>query len=306
MGIARERFHKNSNIKRAKPIITQQKTHRHIRDGFLFSSGQAQRLTCPRTPVRRRSPRLAHARRDDEAALVQHGADVGQHMRAAADHRAVGFGIDLGNADVLAELAAFHELGNAALVAERLARDGRVIDQLFAHHVAEEFVVRQFAFDEVGVGQFADPAHAVHQDDLVEAFVDVRVLDDAHEGRQAGAGAEQEQVLAGLEVVDHQRAHRLAADQNGVALFQVLQARGERAVLHLDAEEFEVFFVVGAGDAVGPQQRLAFDFEADHHEVAVVEPQGRVTRRGEGKQGVVPVVHAQYALSIESSHVASS
>ncbi len=99
-------------------------------------------------------------------------------------------------------------------------------------------------------------------------------------------------MFARLEVVDDQRADRLAADQDGVAFFQVLQARRERAILHLDAQEFEVLFVVGAGDAVGPQQRLAFNFQSDHHEVAIVEPQGRVTRRGEGKQGVVPVVHA--------------
>ena len=85
----------------------------------------------------------------------------------------------------------------------------------------------------------------------------------------------------------------------------MLQPRRQRAVLHLDAQELEVFFVVRAGDAVGPQQRLAFDFQADHDEVAVVEPQGRVTRGGEGEQGVVPVVHAQHALSIESSHVVS-
>ncbi|MNL24189.1 hypothetical protein D3C87_1456130 [compost metagenome] len=143
----------------------------------------------------------------------------------------------------------------------------------------------------------------MHKNDLVETFVDIRVLDDAHERRQAGARAEQEQMLAGLQVIDNQGADRLAADQNGVALFQMLQPRRERAVLHLDAEEFEVFFVVGAGDAVGPQQRFAFNFQADHDEVAVVEPQGRVTSRGEGKQGVVPVVHAKYALSVESSHV---
>lgn len=73
-----------------------------------------------------------------------------------------------------------------------------------------------------------------------------------HERRQARARAEQEQVLARFQVVHDQRAHGLAADQDGVAFFQMLQARRERAVLHLDAEELEVLFIVGAGDAVGP------------------------------------------------------
>src|SRR5690606_3758400 len=124
------------------------------------------------------------------------------------------------------------------------------------------------------------------------------------EGSQARAGAEQEQVLARLEVVYHQRAHRFAADQDGVAFFQVLQARGQGPVLDLDAEKLKVFFVVGAGDAVGTHEGLAFDFQADHDEMAVVEPQGRVTRGGEGKKRIVPVAHAQYALGSESCHVA--
>jgi hypothetical protein len=52
---------------------------------------------------------------------------------------------------------------------------------------------------------------------------------------------------------------------------QVLQARGQRAVLHLDAEELQMFLVVRAGDAVGTQQRAVPDFEADHREVAVAK-----------------------------------
>src|SRR3546814_18429410 len=91
--------------------------------------------------------------------------------------------------------------------------------------------------------------------------------------------------------------------QDGVALFQVLQARSKRPILDLDAKEFEVFFVVRAGDAVGPHQRLAFDFQADHDEVAVMKPQGRIARGGEGKKRIVPVAHAEYALGVESGHV---
>jgi hypothetical protein len=82
------------------------------------------------------------------------------------------------------------------------------------------------------------------------------------------------------QVVEHQRAHGLAADHDLVARLQVLQPRGQRAVRHLDAEELEVLVVVGAGHAVGAQQRLAVDRQADHHEVAVAKAQGgsRVVR----------------------------
>jgi len=41
----------------------------------------------------------------------------------------------------------------------------------------------------------------VHQDDLLEALVDVRVLDDAEERRQPRARAEQVQALSGQEIV---------------------------------------------------------------------------------------------------------
>ncbi len=99
--------------------------------------------------------------------------------------------------------------------------------------------------------------------------------------------AEQEQMLAGLQIIDNQGADRLAADQNGVALFQMLQPRRERAVLRLDAEEFGFFFLVGAGDAVGPRFSGYLQLQADHDRVAVVEPRPHVTSRGEGKQGVV-------------------
>jgi hypothetical protein len=51
----------------------------------------------------------------------------------------------------------------------------------------------------------------------------------------------------------------------------MLQARGERTVLNLDAQEFEVLFVVRAREAVGANQRLAVDFEAHHRELAIFE-----------------------------------
>ena len=81
--------------------------------------------------------------------------------------------------------------------------------------------------------------------------------------------AKQVQPLARQQVVDHQRAGGLAADDDRVADLDVLQPRGQRAVVHLDAEELQVVLVVGADDAVGAQQRLVVHPQADHREVAV-------------------------------------
>jgi hypothetical protein len=82
----------------------------------------------------------------------------------------------------------------------------------------------------------------------------------------------------------------------------VLQPGGQRAFFHLDAEELQVLLVVRADDAVGPQQRLVVDLQADHREVAVGETQGRIAGGGEGEQPVGPVVDAEHAFFAECTH----
>ena len=57
---------------------------------------------------------------------------------------------------------------------------------------------------------------AVGEDHHLEALVRLRIADDAHEGRQARAGAEQVQPLARQQVVEDQRAGRLAADEDRI------------------------------------------------------------------------------------------
>src|SRR5690606_17944193 len=76
------------------------------------------------------------------------------------------------------------------------------------------------------------------------------------------------------------------------------------AVRHLDAEELELFFVVRASDAVGTHQRFAGNLEPDHHEMAVLEAQRRVSSGGEREKRVVPVMHTEDLFGIESCHVA--
>src|SRR5699024_5973677 len=56
-------------------------------------------------------------------------------------------------------------------------------------------------------------------------------------------------------------------------------------------------------NAVGTHERLAIYLQAQHDKMPVVETQGTVACRGEGKQRVVPVLDTQYLFRIKSSHV---
>src|ERR1700722_9134147 len=81
----------------------------------------------------------------DETAFVQNGAQIVEHRGAAAKHHAVVLAIERRQAEILGECVRGDEIGEAAAIAERLARHGRVINELAAHEVTEEFVIRQLA-----------------------------------------------------------------------------------------------------------------------------------------------------------------
>ena len=181
--------------------------------------------------------------------------------------------------------------GDASLARERLTRHGGAVDQLVTDDLAEQFVFWQ-AVEQFLVGQLRHLTATVHQDHLLEMFVGVRIPDDRQPGRQAGAGAEQVEALAGVQVVDQQGAGGFAAHQ----------PRGQRAVGHLDAEEVQALLPVRAGDGVGAQQRLAVDRQADHHEVAVGKPEGRVAGGGEAEQPIGPVVDLGDGFFVEGFH----
>ncbi|MGY4442782.1 hypothetical protein ACVW04_005601 [Bradyrhizobium sp. LM2.3] len=103
----------------------------------------------------------------------------------------------------------------------------------------------------------------------------------------------------------YQRARRLAADQNDVAFPDLLEPRGQRSVLYLDREELERLLVIGAGHAVGSQQRLALDFQSDHRELAVLEAEAGIARRGEAEQGIGPVPDRQNRFLLKCAHCLS-
>ncbi len=82
----------------------------------------------------------------------------------------------------------------------------------------------------------------------------------------------------------------------------MLQSRGEGTLRNFDTEELQVFFVIGAGDAVGTQQWASLDLQADHDELAVLESQGSVASDREAEQRVVPMAHIEHVFDIESRH----
>ena len=237
-----------------------------------------------------------------EAARLEHLLEVFEHARAAANHHAVFGRVQRRQLHVGGQLAAVQQVGHPTHVAVRLARDGRVVKQLRRDHLAQKLMRRQLLGDVVVVGQLIDLPHAVNQHHLLELLISGRVPDDAHKGRQSSAGRQHVKPFAGQQVVNDQRAGGLATHDHLVAHLNMLQARSQRAVGYLDAQELQVFVVVGADDAVGAQQGLVVDAQPDHGEMAVAETQRRVTGGGEGKQRIGPVVHGQDFFFVESAH----
>src|SRR3546814_7497538 len=96
----------------------------------------------------------ADARGGGEAAGVEQAAEVGQHLRATADHGAVVSGVERVEAEVGGDAAAVEQGGQApapvvAVDGEGLARDGGVVQQLLRDLLAEELVARQLVDDVV-------------------------------------------------------------------------------------------------------------------------------------------------------------
>ena len=241
----------------------------------------------------------------DEAAALEQRLDVAQHVRAAADHHPVSLLVQRREVEILEQLLGGDQVGDAAGVAERLARHRRIVDELFAHAVAQKFVAGQLLRDALAIGELGDLAHAVNEHDALEAVIDLRILDQAQEGREAGAGAEQIEMLAGQEIVEQQRAGRLAADDDGIAFLEVLELRGEGPVRHLDREELQRVLVVGADKAIGAQKRAPLDRQADHGELPVLEAEAGVARGGEAEQRVGPVMNAQHAFLEKIAHASA-
>jgi hypothetical protein len=58
-----------------------------------------------------------------------------------------------------------------------------------------------------------------------------------------------------------------------------------------------MLLMVRAGYAVGAQQRLAIDVQANHDELTVLEPKPRIAGCREGKLRISPVMYLEHPLS---------
>src|ERR1700739_678430 len=79
----------------------------------------------------------------NESAAHEHRAQFLQHRRTAAQHDAIGFEVEPGKPDVGKELTGLDEVGDAAAVAEGLARHGRIIDELVGDQWTEQLMLAQ-------------------------------------------------------------------------------------------------------------------------------------------------------------------
>ena len=177
-----------------------------------------------------------------------------------------------------------------------------IIKKLFRQQRPEQLIVAQLRHQLFAISKLGNLSAAMDQHDGLVALVDVRVLDQARERRKPGAGREQQQPFARDKVIGDQRAGRLAPDQDGIALLDPLQLRGQRPIRDLDRKELELFLMIGARHAVGAQERPAVDLEADHRELAVLESEAGIAGGSEAEKRVGPVPDSKNFLSIERAH----
>jgi hypothetical protein len=182
------------------------------------------------------------------------------------------------------------------LRAEGLARHRRQVMELQQRLILHQRIARELAFEFVAEREVADLPHAMDELDLAEALIDVGIAREAEEGREAGAGRQQEESLARKQRVGDERARRLAAEINGVARLDLLEPRGQRAVGHLDREEFELVGIGRARDRVSAQQRAPFARKTDHHELARSEAEAWRACDREAEQMLVPMAHRKHLL----------
>ena len=179
------------------------------------------------------------------------------------------FRIQRRQANILEQLAAVDQIGKPAAVAKWLARDGRVINEFLTNILAKKFVGRQFFRDDIPISQFINLPHAMHEHNFLEPLVGFRILDDGEERCKTGARSQQIKMLARQQIMDYQGACGFAAHEDLVADIEMLQTRGQRTVLHLDAEELEILVIIRARDAVRAHEGLSIDLQANHDEVAI-------------------------------------
>src|SRR5258706_8788685 len=238
----------------------------------------------------------------DVTTSLQKRAKVCEHCRAPAKHDAIRRAIEGRCADVAEQPLRGDQICNTAAILERLARHGRVVDELLPNHFAQELIVRQLFCEPVTIGEVRDMAAPMHENDPLEPLIGFRIADDAEERRQSRPRAEEVKHFAGVQIIKNQRSGWLLAYKNVIAGLDVLEARRQRAIRHLYAEEFKRIVVVGARHAVSSNERPAIHFEADHGELAIRKSERRIAGCDEAEKLFIPVPDVQHSLLIERAH----
>ncbi len=110
-----------------------------------------------------------------EAALLQQGLRLAQHRHRAADHRAVGGGVERGDAERLEQPAGADEVGDAPGAGVGLA--GRAVEEGEAavHELAHQLVGLRLGHHLLRVAQLRHGAARLGEDDAFELLVGLRV-----------------------------------------------------------------------------------------------------------------------------------
>src|SRR6185369_7542576 len=141
---------------------------------------------------------------------------------------------------LVAEDAFADEVGDPTFAVEVAARHGRIIGEAIFQHLPEDLVLADFLLQEGAIGELLGLAYGVRDDDLLELLVRLGIAQNRKKRRQAGAGPDHAQRLAGRQRVDHQRSRRLLAEEDMTADLEMLQASGERATLYFHGEELQM------------------------------------------------------------------
>lgn len=236
-----------------------------------------------------------------ECSLMQERYHVGVEALAAAYHYPITIRIQRRMTEIRRQFARSQKIGDSAVMAKRLARRGRIIGKPLPGVGAQERVFEQLSGDRSAVLGFGDFSTTMRQNDLFVAIVSFWVSNDACEGRNSCAGAEQEQPVPLQQAIRYKSAGRFRADQNLHAGLEALQIGGERTIRYFDAKEFELVVVYRARDGIGPHNRPPIDFETDHRELTAAETKTRVSRRREAEQAASPVRDGQHELTADSA-----
>ena len=167
---------------------------------------------------------------------------------------------------------------------------------------AEKFVGLEIAHQPLAISELGDLAAGVHQHDLLEAIVDLGVLDRLANGASPVPVDSSSRREPGnrLSTISVPVALRPTSTVSPSRIFCSREVSG--TVGDLDREELQRLLVIGARHAVGAEQGPAVDLQSHHRELAVLEAEPGVAGGGEAEQGVGPMVDGKNLLFIEGAH----